>query len=142
MKYYRYGIMAVLLAAVFWLAACGGGSDLEDVPWKLVSYGESGSPAPALADRVGVITFESENHSFGGNTGCNTFGGDYELDGNNLTVTGPMFQTEMYCGDEADAQEKRVLAILQAAESWSVEGDTLTITSPDGVLVYEKQAGE
>ena len=57
-------------------------------------------------------------------------------------VTGPMFQTEMYCGDEADAQERRVLAILQAAESWRVEGDTLTITAPDGMLVYGKQAGE
>ena len=54
---------------------------------------------------------------------------------NTLTITSPLISTMMACADPVMAQEAAVLSALQGAQTFSIDGDTLTITytNADGV---------
>lgn len=131
---------AVIILATIVLTGCQAGvSPLEDVRWSLVSYGEPGNLQAVLPDSEPTAQFESETKEVSGSGGCNTYFGGYEVDGNELTMTGPFAVTEMWCGDEKGAQESEYLDILLAAESFEVDGDSLIIHSGDYVLNYERE---
>ena len=62
---------------------------------------------------------------------CNTFRGPVTVKDATIEV-GPLASTKMACTNEAEGkQETSVLAILDAATGYSIEGDTLTLTAPD-----------
>ena len=139
MKRLLMGIMVVLILLSFSLAGCGGGSALEDVRWILVSYGDPDTPYAVLPDKEVSVRFNSGTKQLRGSGGCNTYTGEYEIDENSLTLTGPFAVTEMWCGDEIGAQESTYLEILLAAESYKVDGDILTIQCGDNVLYFEQE---
>jgi heat shock protein HslJ len=107
-------------------------SSLRLVP-QLVSYGDVTNPTPAVPDVATTVKFE--NGKVSGNLGCNSFGGDYEMKGNTV-VFGSIFSTEMYC-DATSTQEQAVFGIFSDGVDLSIQlnGDILTITSPDGSFV-------
>ena len=116
------------------LAACSSTPKVDLAgEWKLISYGDVANPTPALPDVETTIKFE--NGQVSGNVGCNSFGGDYEMKGNAI-VFGSMFSTEMYC-EETSTQEQGVLGIFAGGMDLSIQmnGELLTITSPDGSSV-------
>ncbi len=101
--------------------------------WTLVSYGDASNPTPALPDVETSINF-NEDGTFGGNVGCNSFGADYKVDGDQITF-GSIVSTMMFC-NEISTQESAVLAILtDKTVSFTVNGDQLTLTSTDGASV-------
>ena len=131
---------AVIILAMTVFTGCQASvSPLEDTRWLLVSYGEPGNLKDVLPDAEPTARFDSETKEVGGSGGCNTYFGEYELEGNNLTMIGPFAVTEMWCGDEKGELESEYLDILLAAESFEVDGDTLTITGAEGVLNYERE---
>ena len=128
----------VLPLVVLVLASCSDdeGSDatpLEGTTWTLVTV--DGTPAVA-SDVAAEMTFADGQVS--GSTGCNTFNGSYELDGDQLSF-GPLASTMMACEDALATQESTVFTILDAAESYAIDGDELTIESPDGSLAYRAE---
>ena len=130
--------LIVLTSAI--LAGCQASvSPLEDTKWILVSYGEPGNLKNVIPDAKPTARFDSETKEVRGSGGCNTYFGSYEVDGNDLTMTGPFAVTEMWCGDEKGAQESEYLDILLAAESFEVDDDALVIRSGDAVLNYERE---
>jgi len=87
------------------------------------------------------ITFERDQA--GGNDGCNTFSGAYEVDGRKLTF-GPLAGTNKLCGSPADEVAGKVLAGLAKVRSYEAAGDTLRMQDGSGktLLTYRAdQAG-
>ena len=74
--------------------------------------------------------------SLSGDTGCNEFGGNYILDGDQLTFNNIVF-TLVLCPDLQMAQEDAVQRVLTETATFNIEGDTLTIVNNDTVLVFE-----
>ena len=127
-------LVTLFALSVLILSACtsgGGASASPTGEWTLVSYGDASNPTPALPDVETSINF-NEDGTFGGSVGCNSFGSDYKVDGNQVTI-GSIVSTMMFCND-ISTQESAVLAILtDKTVSFTVNGDELTLTSTDGV---------
>jgi heat shock protein HslJ len=137
------------------LAACGTSAAGENPPaaptsvaadpqlagtnWILIELGDPAAPTPALSDARPTIAFDEQTAT--GSTGCNEYGTDYTIDGTALTVTS-IAQTEMACLDAGVMeQEARYTALLGAVESFTLTNDRLTLTAPEGVLIFERGAG-
>jgi len=131
-------IFLTFLVTIPLTAGCAAEAVLENIEWSLTSYGPEGNLKNLLPDTKITATFDSETKGVGGSAGCNHYSGGYTLDGNKLTMKGPFAVTEMWCGEERDVQERAYLDILMSAETWEVEGDTLTITGSEGILIFEK----
>lgn len=121
--------------------AVGETTGLEGTRWQLVSYQDStGNTVTAVPGVDAAITFADGN--VGGTAGCNSFGGGYTVEGNTLTV-GPLASTMMACLDNnIMEQEAAVQANLQAAATYTIEGDILTIANAEGETILTFQATE
>jgi len=118
----------------------GNGLDkaqLEDKTWVLKSYGEPGKLKDVLQETEITATFNSDEGQVNGSAGCNHYFGAYEAGKEDLSITGPIGATEMWCGELKDTQEREYLSTLQAAESYEIEEDQLTIYCGNQVLIFE-----
>lgn len=125
----------VALLAVFALAACTGSSSASiEGQWKLVSYNET----PAVPNVETSIEFKDGQMS--GNVGCNGFGGDYEVDGDQIKF-GSVMSTMMFCEGPVGEQESGTLAVFQESTKFVLDGNMLTIASTEGnsVIVLERK---
>lgn len=132
--------LAIGLSVLFVLAACAGGSSASiSGQWKLVSYGSAGSQTPAIANVNTKIEFTSDG-KLNGNVGCNSFGGDYKVNGKGLTF-GPVISTMMFCDGPVGEQEMATIAVFQKSAAFVLAGDKLTITSADSnsVIMLERK---
>jgi len=123
----------LLVIALLILTACSSaGPDIAG-EWKLVSYGDAANPTPAIPTVDTSIKFE--DGQLGGNVGCNSFGGTYELSGDKITFTGIM-STLMFC-EETSAQEQGVLGVFSDNLPLKIQANngSLSITSADGTSV-------
>ena len=139
----KYKIMVIItmifLVSVFTLVGCGGSAAIEDIRWILTSYGNPDDLGTIIPDTEPSVSFNSENGQVKGSGGCNSFFGDYEVNGKNLDMKGPFAVTEMWCGDEIGAQESEYLDILLLAERYEVENGKLTIYSGSNVLNFVEE---
>lgn len=67
-----------------------------------------------------------------GHAGCNRFNAQYNLDGNSLTF-GPAAMTKMYCEGLMEI-ESGVARVLDETDSYSIQGDTLSLLNGSKVL--------
>ncbi len=133
-------MISLLVLAGLMLTACAGNVTNSPVgDWKLVSYGSTASPTPAAAGVDTSITFAS-NDQVSGNVGCNSFSGDYSVNGSQITF-GPIISTLMACEDPIGQQEAEVFHVFTGTVNFQVNGNTLTITSADGTsaVVLERK---
>ncbi len=125
----------LLLTTLFILAfaACSPAKPYVSGDWKLVSYGDAANPTPALPDVDTTVTFK--DGQMGGNVGCNGFGGEYKLNGDQITFNGIM-STMMFC-EATSVQEQGVLGVFSDNDALQIQvnGDSLTITSAGGASV-------
>lgn len=88
------------------------------------------------------ITFEFDTEgNIAGDASCNRFGGTCTIDGNTIKI-GPLRSTRRACEPEVMQQEQKFLALLGACTTWSLEGDELVLTAPDGEIKAKRQAAE
>jgi heat shock protein HslJ len=115
-------------------AATGGVTEsdpLVNTSWQLTTFGPAGAETPVVADSTVTLEFSADGTA-GGNTGCNSYGGDYTVEGDTLSF-GEMVSTLMACADETVmAQEQAYLEALQSAARFEVTADQLTIWYDDG----------
>ena len=104
--------------------------------WTLTSYGPAGAPVAAVEDSGAQLTF-NEDGSVAGNSGCNGFGGDYTVEGDQITF-GQIASTLMACDDPRMTQEQAVHQVLTDTASFEIEGNTLTLTNNDRVLILTR----
>ncbi|PHI20149.1 hypothetical protein CEQ90_09370 [Lewinellaceae bacterium SD302] len=107
---------------------------LAGTSWQLKNYQAIGKKMQAAQDDKARLFFNAEG-GIGGNTGCNSMGGDYQLKGNQLSIQA--FSTEMYCEDIAE-QELAINEIMRKTMTASIEGDQLILRRDNGQLVYVK----
>jgi heat shock protein HslJ len=131
MKKYILILMLICLA----VSACSPAEESRSLvgSWRLTSYGPVDSTAPAVPDVEASVTF-NEDGTVVGSTGCNEFGGDYTVKGDQITF-GQIVSTLVLCPELQMAQEEAMYQVLMETASFSVEGDTLTIIKNDTVLV-------
>lgn len=104
--------------------------------WELTAYGPVGSLSPAVEDAEAGITF-NEDGTLAGNSGCNGYGGNYEVEDNQITFS-EIVSTLIFCDEPLGGQEETVYQVLAETATFEIEGNTLTITNNDRVLVLER----
>jgi len=114
-------------------------ADLEDKDWVLESLGEKGNPQAVLEGTTVTARFDSAGQRVQGSAGCNSYFGDYEVDGNDISFSA-IGNTEMYCMEPEGVmdQETDYLTILRDSQSFKVTDGKLEITAGDQVLVFQE----
>ncbi len=118
-------------------ATAGGTSSAVDgTKWQLTEYGAEGSMTNASGE---VTLVFGPGDTVGGNSGCNSYSGTYTLDGETFSVSN-VASTMMACIDnDLMTQEGAFTGALTTATGLTIDGDTLTITYPDGMLRFTRQ---
>ena len=112
---------------------------LNSTTWELTGLINAPTTAPAPGPPPPTINFAAGQVDI--DTGCNTGEATYEAANGTLTI-GPIRLTRRACADQdATGREAAVLAALEGMSTYEIEGDELTITNSDTVLVYRAMAG-
>lgn len=101
---------------------------LTGIEWRLVSIGPSGNETPLVPGTTVTLRFSEEGRA-SGSSGCNSYGGTYEVRGDNLSF-GRIASTRRACVDQrANEQESRFLSGLESATRFRLTPNRLTILS-------------
>lgn len=79
-----------------------------------------------------TLAFDDSLSRFGGNAGCNGYGGDYTLAGSSLKM-GKIISTKMACIPGMKTEAK-VMSVLQSTDRYRISGDRLVLMQGDKVL--------
>lgn len=102
--------------------------------WQLVSCEIDGKTIPAVNDKAFIAIRDGQ---IGGNTGCNSFGGEWTGSTSKMDVPGVM-ATKMFCDEVAD-QERLILNMLNGSVSCTTnDGQNLTISDGKSKLVLTR----
>lgn len=109
---------------------------IENVLWTLVNMN-------GMMDQVGQMPttalfepgVEAGMGTVGGVAMCNNYGGGFTIDQDALKVEA-LATTRMACPEDAMEAESTYLEVLEGAQSYQILGETLTITSEKGFLVF------
>lgn len=104
--------------------------------WRLTSYGPRETLSSALEDVQAGLTFNADG-TLTGTSGCNEFGGNYTVDGNEIALT-EIVSTLMLCDTPIMGQEEAMYQVLSELVAFHVEGNTLTIMKNGRLLVFER----
>ena len=111
-------------------------TSLPGSAWQVTTFAGQ-SP---LADHPITFEFDTEGN-IAGDASCNRFGGSCAIDGDKIEV-GPLRSTRRACEQDVMQQEQKFLALLGAATAWSMDGEELVLTSPDGEIKAKRQTAE
>jgi heat shock protein HslJ len=130
--------LLTLLIFTLAITACTAGNGTASLigSWKLTSYGPVASPQPAVSDTEAGLTFNQDG-TVTGNSGCNGFGGNYKVEDDKVTFD-QITSTLMACDEARMQQEGVVHQVLTDTATYKIEGNTLTLTNNDMVLVLTK----
>ncbi len=109
---------------------------LENVLWTLVTV--NGEPSQTDTAPT-TLLFEPGDEPYQGMMGgaamCNNYSGGFTIDQDALSLQ-TLTTTRLSCPEEVMQAESNYLEILESTQSYMVLGQTLTITSEKGVLVF------
>lgn len=132
--------ISLFIIAGSMLAACSGAVSMSLTgDWKLIAYGPSTNPILVGSDVETSLSFGPDG-KLNGNVGCNSFNGEYKVDGANLTF-GPIASTMMACADPIMQQESTVFNVFTDTATFKIEGNVLTVISADGnsAVTFERK---
>jgi heat shock protein HslJ len=140
----------IAVAGVVAVAACGNNGDDdttvvpdndsgsetgEDAPlmgtqWRLDSLtaNDTSVDAPDDVDAYVVV----DDSRIGGNTGCNSFGGDIEAADDQSLTLGDVIATKQACPGTAGEIDKAMLQVLHNEVTVDIDGDRMTLTNAAG----------
>ena len=124
----KFKTLTVITLLTILLSACGniGGNPLDGTSWQLSSIGGM----PPVAGTTVTLVFESGQAS--GNSGCNSFGGEYNVSGDKLEFK-QMMSTLMACADPAAVEQESIfMQFLGDAQRFEVADGQLQIFRSDG----------
>ena len=91
--------LIALLSLLIYACSNADSLSLNGMSWELVAIGKH----TPLADSHITLTFEDGQVS--GNSGCNSFGGEYKLKGDSIEF-GMLMSTMMACADSARMEQE------------------------------------
>ena len=110
---------------------------LADTVWVLTDYGD---PNNLISNEPGVVTTAifSVEGALSGNTGCNNYATEYQIEEGQLSISLPAMNL-MAC-EKGMAQESAYLQLLEAAQNYRLGYKALEIVTADGsVLRFSAQ---
>jgi len=111
-----------------------------DGKWKLRKIGEEIINDSLYSGKSPFLEFRPSEMQVGGIAGCNTIRGAMWQEVDVLRFE-KMISTLMACPD--DMREREILSGLNGTTAYNIEGNILTLSNPNGVLlVYEKEPGD
>ena len=116
------------------------GTELEGA-WQLrTDFLQDAGQATSTGERPPTLTFEGGTLAV--DTGCNTGGGDYEISGDQVTLS-PIALTMRACDGPVGDLEGVVVGLFAAETlTFGIEDESLTLTAPDGTtLAFERSQG-
>ena len=139
----KYGLIALALlggVVLIAIAVNSGGGELEGRTWVVTELSSGEASAAPMEGTDLSATFE--DGSVAGIAGCNNYFASYTTDGDSITI-GPAGATLMFCAEPEGVmeQEQAYLALLQSADSFDVDGETLTLISGGTVVLRYVAAG-
>ena len=138
----RFALAAALVLTIPTMSAAQVATP-EDVDWHLVRYVD-GSEEVAVPWYV-EATLHLEDGRAHGSAACNSFSGEYTLEGDRLTF-GALGRTEMACPEPIMAIENSYMAALDMVTTWVIDSgpsDRLLYLRADpdeDLLVFESAA--
>lgn len=109
---------------------------LAGTQWRLASFVTPGGESPVVDGAAVTLKFGADGHA-GGSGGCNSYGGEYREQGENLSFS-RIVSTKRACLDErANRQEQRYFAALESASEFKLAGNRLTVYYGDGRSVLD-----
>jgi heat shock protein HslJ len=108
--------------------------------WTVTSFYTGSAIQSPIIDST--LTAEFASGELSGDSGCNTFGGSYEVDGTAITV-GKLQSTLRACErTDLQTQEQQYQAALELATTFSVTGNRLDLFRADGgfAVMFERAA--
>ena len=112
-----------------------GADALDGTGWFLTAYGPADAPQSVPGGIEATANFA--NGAISGSAGCNSYSGSYTLEGDSFS-TGMLAMTMMACEDAVNTFEIAFAGLLQTAESSALDGEFLTLSGPDGVLIFSQ----
>ena len=131
-------ILAIALFA--FVTACASATEDEiDINgnWQLAS-GLVGGQAIPLIDGS-PVTLNVTGTEIGGNSACNSYGGQFILDGSSIAI-GDLMTTLMMCTPEVMDVEIPYTAALQEVDTVAIDSDQLVMTGPGIELRFSPAA--
>ena len=113
----------------------------EDVPlvgttWRLAGFTVNQTAHSAIAGSNATLAFGADGRATG-STGCNVFSGPYSTDDARISI-GPLAVTERACiAPDMMLQEREYLEVLEAATTYDIDGDRLTLVDASATLAAE-----
>ncbi|MCK9163434.1 MAG: META domain-containing protein [Bacteroidales bacterium] len=96
---------------------------LYQTEWELVKIGSS-RPKLTDTDEKITIVFSKNNSHFAGFSGCNRYGGQFNIKRENLSLEN-VFSTKMACPEMNMRFENNYLNVLNKVNGYIIIGDTL-----------------
>jgi heat shock protein HslJ len=129
-------LLAVCLIALFSLGACAqAGGKLTGTVWVLDNL-NGAAPVPGTT----IFAIFADQGNVGGSAGCNNYSSQYTISGSNITISAPMAATMMACPQPVMDQENAYFQALDAAKSYAVKGDQLTLKDGSGKALASYKA--
>jgi heat shock protein HslJ len=136
LKCSKCGFIISILILAGLLASCGSGAtavsavedpNLTESDWQLVSLNDK----PVTEDTMAVLAFGEASNVLG-STGCNLFSGTFAIGSGSVLNFQPNVTTSFECPEPYLAQESAMLLVLSSSSNYTIEGEELKITNPDG----------
>jgi heat shock protein HslJ len=114
-------------------------TDLLAGTWTVVNVATGDAIESVVAGTEPTVTF-ADDGTLTVTTGCNAGGGDWELDGHDLSI-GPLFHTMKACDSPRGVmdQEAAIYAALDAAATVEIAPGSLTILDDAGHIMVEAE---
>ncbi len=87
------------------------------------------------------IQFDSETKKVSGFSGCNQFFGNYKVEGNTISFS-PLGSTKMFCQDEKNDIETKLMTALGNVNSYEIEGKQLLLKNDNQLLILGSEENE
>jgi heat shock protein HslJ len=112
--------------------------DLAGTSWQVLTH-NNGKQAVVNVISGTTLTAEfGKNGQVAGSSGCNTFSGAYQVNGNQINI-GPLGSTKKNCNSPEGVmeQETQYLLALQTADNYIIQGHSLELRTQSGALAVK-----
>lgn len=110
--------------------------------WNVTTFYTGSAVSSPIEGSMLTIELASGGQA-SGNGGCNAFSGKYSVSGVDRIHLGPFSSTLKACADDAlNTQEQQYLAALEAAKTYRVTGNTLTLFRDGDTIAVEAQRAQ
>ncbi len=135
-----YSLVIISLLVAFASCSASKKADKAETPnikykkWALNSIG--GIWVDSVTAKTAYVIFNNDG-TMGGNTGCNSFGGNYLISENNALALSGVYVTEMHC--TKNVFERPLLDAINKVNKFSVENTQLILWNGDERLIVFTQ---